>query len=81
MRCFHERWRTMSQIKDCHQLFKNQENLGPRLARQQSRPEPNRKFVGGLKNKVSEQQPNNLKHLENVIKTVWTRDKTSKYCC
>ena len=34
-----------------------------------------------LKYKVSEQQPSSLKHLKNMIKTVWTGDKTSEYCC
>ena len=33
-----------------------------------------------LQNNVSEQQPSSLKHLENVIKVVWTRDITSEYC-
>ena len=33
-----------------------------------------------LKNKVSEQQPSSLKHLENVMKTVWTRELSSEYC-
>ena len=33
-----------------------------------------------LENKVSE-QPSTFKQLENVIKTVWTRDITFKYCC
>ena len=48
MRYFQARWRPMSQIKNCLQLFEKQEESGPSLARQQSRSESNRKFVGGF---------------------------------
>ena len=34
-----------------------------------------------LKNKVSEEQPSSFKLLDNVMKTVWTCEITSEYCC
>ena len=45
MRYFHVRWSPMSLL---NKFYKKQEDSGPGLARQQSRPEPNQKFVGGF---------------------------------
>ena len=79
MRYFQARWWPMSQIKNCHQTFKKQEDSGPGLSGNTPDLKPIENLWVVLKNKVSEQQPSSFEHLENVIK-IRTHDTTFKYC-
>ena len=67
--------------KNSGQLFKEQKNSV--LDWPGNSPHLNliKKLWVVLKNKVSEEQPSNLKQLENAIKTIWTCDITSEYRC